>query len=103
MGVLAYFKMNIDLIDGAYLTFYYLIGTQTYLVLMKTFLVYKEITRERPFSFLELFLYTEKNRDEDREAQEEKEKEMILNNFEASQRIMKQIKRIIEDEKHNED
>lgn len=88
--------MDSFLIVGAHFALGYVFFVQSYLA-------FKELTRERSFTFLELFMYIENNSEENIDkilkAIKEEGSKTQHQNFENSQRAVARIKKLMQDDK----
>lgn len=84
--------MSTFLIFGAH-------GAIIYVMVFVSYLAYKEMTRDRALTFLELFIYMEKHFDKVQEELKKEAQGTNNKNFEYSQRIIDRIKKLMEDDK----
>lgn len=77
-----------------------------YVFIVQSYLAYKELTRERCLTFLELFMYiedgTEESTDKILKAIKEEGSKTQYQNFDNSLRAVARIKKIMEDDKLNQ-
>ena len=69
-----------------------------YLSVGVTWLLYRDSTRKEPLTFLELFLYMEKNFDETKDIIKEESSNTQDKGFDYSQRVIDRIKKAINDD-----